>query len=109
MPDTESLIVTKRTWRGQQDLCAEVVARSDRAVRKTYRASIRRNAYDFQSNARVEWWGPNGWVTVLTRSIQETALHAHTYVAKDGTWESDALASCERLLFDASTTLGSEW
>lgn len=55
------------------------------AIRKVadhrLRVRLHRDAYDFQSYARVERWDGSKWHEVATRPIKTCACHAASYVA----------------------------
>lgn len=53
-----------------------------------YRATIRRNAYDFQSYGKIEVWEVGGWCEIQKLPISEFAIQNFSYVSKDGAWES---------------------
>jgi hypothetical protein len=65
------------------------------------RAVVRRNAYDFQSHARVEAWTELGWKEVRSRQIKNCAIAAHSYATvtnTDDTWETALAADLDMLL-----------
>jgi hypothetical protein len=53
----------------------------------TFRATIRRNAYNFQSYGKVEVWLANGWELIQSLPIDEFDIQNFSYVSKDGDWE----------------------
>lgn len=63
----------------------------------TYRATIKRNAYDSQSYGKVEVWLANGWEQIQSLPISEFAIQKFSYVSNDGVWE-DTMAEDLRML-----------
>lgn len=66
-----------------------------------YRATIKRNFYDFQSFAKVEVWSASaGWLEIQTFPI--TGLAVADYKANgsnDGSWEEPMLSSLAAVTF----------
>lgn len=77
--------------------------------RISIRTTIRRNAYDFQSSAKVEMFTlTNGWVEVVTADADTIkALPTWTSNPRDGgaEWEAAATHLVNRLIEDAEYVL----
>ena len=83
--------------RSQQDLL--LVRIGTASGDRKFRATIRRNAYDFQGHGRVEIWTPAGWTEVVTLGGAHPVMaELPTYVERDDEKCIKALRSVARML-----------
>lgn len=67
-------------WYSNQDIRGELID-SDHSPK--LKASIRRNAYDFQSSADLYAWTDKGWSPILSRPIERCRVFNFSYVQWD--------------------------
>lgn len=73
-------VIKARTWESNQSWYHETTTKIDG---HTLKASIRRNAYDHQSSAKVLRWDGNEWQCVCQRPIEECCCYEVSYVQKN--------------------------
>jgi len=60
---------------------------------------VERNAYDFQSNARVSvWTSDQGFEHLASVGIEDCEIFAFSYQAKQGTWEATMSRDLDRMI-----------
>lgn len=69
---------------------------------KTIKALVRRNAYDFQSEARVMVLTEVGFEHLASLDITETDVAAFSYGNKAGQWEAAMSQDLDRLILIGS-------
>ena len=91
--------ISERYWVGSSTLHGELTV--ERSDGHRFRAKIERNAYDFQSFARVFFWTKDGWTTVCSRPIEGCAMQKHSYGEQGTSWHATARADLEAMLAEA--------
>lgn len=63
------------------------------------KAVVERNAYDFQSNARVSvWTSEKGFEHLASVGIEDCEIFGFSYQAKPGTWEVAMSKDLDRMI-----------
>lgn len=104
MPPTPKPVIAERLWRDRQTCHYELL---QRAGPHRLRVQINRDAYDFQSSARIERWSGDQWREVSTWPI--SACDSQTVSAYERPEAKTGRRDLELMQGDAARLVAEAW
>ena len=106
----KGMLVSKRVWHKSQSFWYEETRRrrARPSALASFRATIKRNAYDEQSHGKVEMWTATGWQEVVRYDVSYLdAKHVNAHVkSSSGRFEELASHDVSRMFEEAFTITG---
>lgn len=88
--------------KGRQSLMGTYIVQDDDHKLK---ATIKRNAYDFQSYATVDRWNGEEWKRVVSFDILKLEIAHYSYLTNDPYWKTEMAACLNYMIADTQAIL----